>query len=718
LSEETIRKALRDFGLTKKEADIYIFLAKRGVLKGGEISKQTKTQKALIYRILKSLQAKGFVESTLESPARFTAIPFENVIDLNIQAKQEEAARIAAQKRDLLNYWQNIKRAGPEPPLEKFTIIEGNQRIYLKLSQMIGETRKQLSTVMTVQGLGNAYQFGLFDVGFVHPLKSQITFRFLTELTSRNINTMKKLLQLITDAKFNFEGRTPELGLNLFPQMTIRDREEAIFFITTRANAPTARQDEVCLWTNCKSLVGAFSAVFEDLWRNSTDVKKKIGEIETGKLIPKMFAIGDAEIARKKYSETLQSAKEEIVMMTSSKGLIEFWKNTPQLKEWTEGGIAVKIMAPIVGENLEAAKQLSKLCSVKHVPPSYLPTTIIDGKHLFQFTASTLGKQPLDSSPQFENTLYTSNPEFVQKTKNMLDEHWKNGRQPLADNLESIFGTGVRSQCGAYFPGAIRGPGPAGTFYPLPPDPTKRDDHTVIEIVDEDPLGKMTEQDVLNEIINAQKIPPQDQLLKVYSSQAIAIIHPPDFFNLPSMLIRAHHIEKHSTFGEQDVILINLWLETPDGHAYVPVAVLGDRPKAQAYWKTHFAASPAGRNVRLAKKDELQIRVHGNTLFAGWTVPIPLFPSQYILPPACILVEGYGDVKTAAYTIIGPSGAGFTAKQNGFDAFVTFMHPSSKYSGPGTDGFFVRDFVGDVSPSIFKSHRQTLEHSLIEKGKP
>jgi hypothetical protein len=81
------------------------------------------------------------------------------------------------------------------------------------------------------------------------------------------------------------------------------------------------------------------------------------------------------------------------------------------------------------------------------------------------------------------------------------------------------------------------------------------------------------------------------------------------------------------------------------------------------------------------------------------------------------LIEGYGGIKTAAYTVIGPTGVGFTAKQNGLDAFVTFMHPSSKYSGPGTDGFFVRDFVGDISPNIFKGGRLTLEHRLIEKRK-
>ena len=718
MSQERVLKTLIDIGLSQTDAQVYLFLSRKGPQKGRTISKALNMNKQQLYPCLKNLQSKGIVNATIEFPARFSAVPFEKVLDLFIKAKLEEAQRIQQNKEKILSDWQSIAIGETEDASAKFMVLRSRTTIYSKIQQMIQETKNQISTITTVPGLVQADQYGLFDAGFSHPLKSKIQFRFLAELSKQNVGILKPLLKETENAELHVEGRNPDLGLRLFPQMVIRDEEEALFFIRPRAETSMIEQDDVCLWTDCKTLVGAFSAVFEDLWRNSTDIQKKIAEIETGKLTPKTFIIGDAETAEKKYNEIVKSAKEEILIMTSWKGLVEFWKNMSQLNEWTEKGVTVKIMAPIVSENVEAAKQLSRLCSVRHVPPNYKQTTIIDGKHLFQFKTIISEKQPLDSSPNFENTLYTNNPEYVQKTKTMLNEHWKNGRQPLADNLESIFGTGVRSQCGAYYPGAICGPGPYGTFYPLPPEPAKKGDYPVIEIVNEDPSGKMTEQDVLNEIINARKNPPKNQLWKVYSSQAIAIIHPPDFFNLPPMLIRAHHIEKHSTFGETDVIIINLWLETPNGHAYVPVAVLGNSPKAQSWWKKHFAASPAGRNVRLAKKDELQIRVHGNTLFAGWTVPIPLFPSQYILPPACILVEGYGDVKTAAYTIIGPSGAGFTAKQNGFDAFVTFIHPSSKYSGPGTDGFFVRDFVGDVSPNIFKSHRQTLEHSLIEKGKP
>ena len=215
----------------------------------------------------------------------------------------------------------------------------------------------------------------------------------------------------------------------------------------------------------------------------------------------------------------------------------------------------------------------------------------------------------IDPPLQFENTFYTTNPEYIQKTKTMLQEIWKNSSPPSPENLKSIFGTRVRSQS-AYFPGAIQSPGPDGTMYPLSPaDSAKKGDQVVIEIVDDDPLRKMTEQDVLNEIINAAEMPPKNQAEtnKIYSSQAIAIIHPPDFFKLPSMLIRFHHIEKNSTLGEEDAIIINLWLETPNGTAYVPVAIFGDSPKYQAYWRKNYSATPAGRNVQLANKDELKI---------------------------------------------------------------------------------------------------------------
>jgi sugar-specific transcriptional regulator TrmB len=674
-------KTLVDLGLTRLDSQVYIYLSKRGPQKGKEISKALKVEKQPLYRSLKKLQSKAIVSATLERPARFSAVSFEEVLDLFIRAKLEEAQNIQHDKTQLLSSWQAIQVGEAPDTSAKFMVIEGRNIIYSRIKQMINETKSQLSIISTVSGLARADQFGLLDAGFKHPLRSKVQFRFLTHVTEQNVNTIKALLKETPKAELRFEIRTPNLGLRLFPRMVMRDEEEVVFFITPKVDGSMSEQDNVCLWTNCKSLVHSFLAMFEELWQNSTDIERKIAEIETGKPTPKTFVISDAEAVKKKYDEILRSAKEEILLLTSSKGLIESWKNMPQLKNWNKQGISVKIMAPVVKENLEAVEQLSKFSAVRHVPIHYWGTIIVDGKHLFQFKTPSPEREELESTLRFDNAFYTDDLEWVEMMKTALNDIWRSAQPPSIITLESIIGP--------YGPPVV----------PLPKDIllSKMD----FAVIDYKPPGTITEKDVLNKIINAQKIPAKDpfkDLSKGYGSHALGVIHPPDPFNLPDMMIQAWKHDKQSSFGEEDTIIVHLWLETPTGYAYVPVAIAGDNPRGQNAWRAVYANTPAGKNIQLFKKDQIQVRGYGNTLFAGWTEPIPLYPTKYVLPPACILFEGYGDVKTEALTIIYPSGYKIESEQNYFDAFVTFIHPASKYSGPGTDGILARDHISTNTP--------------------
>ncbi|HLN89597.1 MAG TPA: helix-turn-helix domain-containing protein, partial [Candidatus Binatia bacterium] len=195
MTEDKVREVLKDFGVTAKEAEIYIFLAKHGALKGGEISKRAKTHKALVYRILSSLENKGLVAPTLEAPARFTAVNFETLIDLNIKAKREEAALLENTKKELLGYWKNINLNASEQALEAFTVIEGSHKIYPRISQMIKETKKQFCAVTSVPSLIQAEKHGVLDSAFSHPSRSKIQFRFPTELNEQNLSEIRSLLK-------------------------------------------------------------------------------------------------------------------------------------------------------------------------------------------------------------------------------------------------------------------------------------------------------------------------------------------------------------------------------------------------------------------------------------------------------------------------------------------------------------------------------------------
>jgi sugar-specific transcriptional regulator TrmB len=117
LSGKTVETILKDLGLTEKEVDVYIFLAKHGVLKSREVARQLRKDRAQILRILKSLQSKGLAESTLETPKRFSAVPLEKVLDAFVKAKRDEANIIESTKRDLLIYWKSIGKKILEAPL-------------------------------------------------------------------------------------------------------------------------------------------------------------------------------------------------------------------------------------------------------------------------------------------------------------------------------------------------------------------------------------------------------------------------------------------------------------------------------------------------------------------------------------------------------------------------------------------------------------------------
>jgi sugar-specific transcriptional regulator TrmB len=682
LGAKTVENVLKDLGLTEKEIEVYVFLAKHGVLKSREVARQVRKDKAQVLRILKSLQNKGLVESTLEAPKRFVVVPFENVLDAFVKAKRDEATLIENAKKDLLLHWKSIGRPQIEAPIEKFVVIEGANKIYSKISQMLKETKNQLSLISSVPSLLRA-EMSLFDVVSSHPLRSRIQVRILTEFTGQSSNAINALLERASKIGINFRGKNPDLGMRPFPRMAIRDDEEVLLFITQRTEAPKTKKFDTSLWTNCKTLVQTFSTVFEDLWRNATDIQQENIEGDTRRYPPKTFTIGTEATVHEKYNEILNSAKEEITFMTSSQGLIELWKNITKLRDWSEKGVSVKILAPTTVENLKAVQELSKYCEVRHAHESHLKTALVDGTHLFQFKNPVLNQETTAEEPESAYAFYTSDSEHVAKTKAVLNDVWKNAQVPSTVTLESILNPPTPSvdpfreakADSPYFKGSVH--------------------------IEEHEQGAITEKDVLNKILNAKRIIVKDPLKDINimcGSSASAVIHTPEHFNLPDMMITVWHCDKQSSWGAEDWLTVSLWLKTPTGYRYVPVAHVTDNPEALEFRKGVWAGTPAGKNCRLVQKDQFHVQVHSNTLFAGWTVPIPLFPPSSVLPPSCILFEGYGELRTTITKMRAPSGRIQVIEANRFNAFVTFFHPASKYQGPGTDGIFNRDVFFTAYP--------------------
>lgn len=108
MSRERIIKALEGLGLTQDDILVYVFLAKNGPHEGIEITETLGFHMRQTLRSLKNLHEMEIVKAIGEGPVQYSAIPFEEVIDLFIEVKKEQTKTMQDSREELLSSWTEL----------------------------------------------------------------------------------------------------------------------------------------------------------------------------------------------------------------------------------------------------------------------------------------------------------------------------------------------------------------------------------------------------------------------------------------------------------------------------------------------------------------------------------------------------------------------------------------------------------------------------------
>ena len=130
-----LQEKLRDFGLTKNESKIYVFLSKSGPKKAIEISTEEKIPRTETYHLLSNLETKGIVEPSVEKPTRFSAVKIEKAIESIIRNQEKKIGELKILKNDMIELWnsfQNIRKS-TKSEMSKF---ESAMRKYAKSDRL------------------------------------------------------------------------------------------------------------------------------------------------------------------------------------------------------------------------------------------------------------------------------------------------------------------------------------------------------------------------------------------------------------------------------------------------------------------------------------------------------------------------------------------------------------------------------------------------------
>jgi len=160
----TIEETLARFGLLKNEIKVYLYLARAGEKKAGEIAEAIALHRTETYRILRDLEKKGILFSVFEKPLKFTAVPLDKAIDLLVDAQKMKIRLLEKEKETLVTMWMQL----PQPKVEStkkelFQMLQGEQQVVLKAEELLDKTTSEFQIFVPDDYLSQLYYSDFTD---------------------------------------------------------------------------------------------------------------------------------------------------------------------------------------------------------------------------------------------------------------------------------------------------------------------------------------------------------------------------------------------------------------------------------------------------------------------------------------------------------------------------------------------------------------------------
>jgi sugar-specific transcriptional regulator TrmB len=108
VSREWAKRTLMKLGFTETDAQVYIFLSTEGPQELRDMAEALKLQKLQLCHILKKMQNFGIITTSSESPARYSAVDFEDYLDLLVKDKMKQQQVLQESRKELLSIWQKM----------------------------------------------------------------------------------------------------------------------------------------------------------------------------------------------------------------------------------------------------------------------------------------------------------------------------------------------------------------------------------------------------------------------------------------------------------------------------------------------------------------------------------------------------------------------------------------------------------------------------------
>jgi sugar-specific transcriptional regulator TrmB len=277
--EQALIDRLEAFGLSSKEAHLYVLLLKYGPKTTGELAKMLHSYRVDIYRLVETLMDKGMIEESVEKPTKYAAVAVDAALAGAMMRHAYELRWMEENRDEVLELAQEyLSSESIAGDLYTFKIVKGRANTLTIMEQLVAAALEQITFVSSQGGISVLSASGIVE-RCVEAVQRGVRVRCVTEIVPRNVGTVREALAGGVEVRhYNSYEAT---------HFFIVDARESLTTITFDTLRHGKDATDTAFWTNSPEYAQYLEASFELLWDAATDATQVIDgvleEIDQGR---------------------------------------------------------------------------------------------------------------------------------------------------------------------------------------------------------------------------------------------------------------------------------------------------------------------------------------------------------------------------------------------------------------------------------------------------
>jgi sugar-specific transcriptional regulator TrmB len=255
------------FGLSEKEARVYVHLMKYGPNTPSPLAKSCKTYREDVHRTLTALIEKGMVRPSLDSPTVYAAVDLDTALETALKERESELREMERAKRELQGLVQQ-RRFYPTEEVASFRLIKRAGDIFAAELPLIRSTEHEFLVITPPEGISMALLTGVIEAT-KELVERGGSARVITYITYPIIEIIEQMLSYGMEVRHRDEGTI---------QFLVFDRKTSMSAINVD-NIKSLKSPVSLVWTDDATYAQYLASTFELVWSRSRDACERIEEL-------------------------------------------------------------------------------------------------------------------------------------------------------------------------------------------------------------------------------------------------------------------------------------------------------------------------------------------------------------------------------------------------------------------------------------------------------